>query len=131
MAAPSATTPRASFSPTRPSTLRTGRSSPALLGSMIGRYISGGMHEDLDITNYGPKPVRFNLEIALRCDFADIFEVKSRHIVRRGRVTTEWSDTEQRLRTTYRNADFYRAIELARAMANLTPSMPTAALVSR
>ena len=68
------------------------------------------MHEDLDVTNYGPKPVRFNLEIALRCDFADIFEVKSRHIVRRGRVTTEWSDTEQRLRTTYRNADFYRAI---------------------
>ncbi len=45
------------------------------------------MHEDLDITNHGPKPVRFNLEIAIRSDFADVFEVKSGRIVRRGRIT--------------------------------------------
>jgi hypothetical protein len=32
--------------------------------------------------------VRFNLEIAIRADFADIFEVKSDGIVRRGRITT-------------------------------------------
>lgn len=80
------------------------------LGLVIGRSIAGGMHEDLDVTNHGPKPVRFNLEVALRCDFADIFEVKANHIVRRGRVTTEWSETEQRLRTSYRNGDFSRAI---------------------
>ena len=53
--------------------------------------ISGGMHEDLDITNNSMKPVRFQLEIVLRCDFADIFEVKSGSILRRGRITTEWS----------------------------------------
>ena len=34
------------------------------------------MHEDLDITKHSHKPVKFQLEIALRCDFADIFEVK-------------------------------------------------------
>ncbi len=51
------------------------------------------MHEDLDITNNGMKPVKFQLEIAFRCDFADIFEVKSGHIVRRGRITTDWSET--------------------------------------
>lgn len=82
------------------------------MGLVIGRFIRGGMHEDLDVTNYGPKTVRFNLEIAVRCDFADIFEVKSGHIVRRGRVTTEWLDKQQRLRTTYRNAEFSRAIEV-------------------
>jgi hypothetical protein len=49
------------------------------------------MHEDLDITNNGMKPVKFQLEIAIRCDFADLLEVKSGNIVRRGRITTDWS----------------------------------------
>jgi hypothetical protein len=47
------------------------------LGLIVSRMISGGMHEDLDVTNNGAKPVKFELEIALHCDFADIFEVKS------------------------------------------------------
>ena len=76
------------------------------LGFVIGRRLGGGMHEDLDITNHGPEPVRFNLEIAIRSDFADVFEVKSNRIVRRGRITTDWSDAHQKLRTTYRNQDF-------------------------
>ena len=32
-------------------------------------------------------------------DFADIFEVKAGRTVRRGRITTEWSEAQQRLRT--------------------------------
>ena len=51
------------------------------------------MHEDIDISNHSGKPVRFNLEIALRADFADIFEVKSKRIVRRGRITTVWNES--------------------------------------
>jgi len=43
---------------------------PRTLGLTIGRSISGGLHEDLDITNNSMKPVRFQLEIAFRCDFA-------------------------------------------------------------
>jgi glycogen debranching enzyme len=82
------------------------------LGFVIGRRLAGGMHEDLDITNHGPKHVRFNLEIAIRSDFADVFEVKSSRIVRRGRITTEWSDAQQKLRTTYRNEDFIRAVHI-------------------
>jgi glycogen debranching enzyme len=80
------------------------------LGLMIGRHIEGGMHEDIDITNNGQIPVRFNLEIAIRADFADIFEVKSDHIVRRGRITTSWSNRRQALRMTYRNKDFCREV---------------------
>ena len=71
---------------------------------------SGGLHEDLDITNNSMTPVRFQLEVAFRCDFADIFEVKSGHIVRRGKITTEWSEQEQRVRTVYSNRDFRRAV---------------------
>jgi hypothetical protein len=57
-------------------------------------------------------PVRFNLEIAIRADFADIFEVKSNQIVRRGRITTSWSDKRQVLRITYRNKDFCREVTI-------------------
>jgi glycogen debranching enzyme len=70
------------------------------------------MHEDLDITNHGSRPIRFNLEIAIRSDFADVFEVKSNRIVRRGRITTDWSDAEQKLRTVYRNQDFVRGVQI-------------------
>ena len=82
------------------------------LGLVVARKLAGGLHEDVDITNYGRKHIRFNLEIALRCDFADVFEVKSGRIVRRGRITTEWSDGRQELRTTYRNQDFLRAVHV-------------------
>src|SRR5712671_3439702 len=83
---------------------------PRTIGFTISRWISGGLHEDLDITNNSMKPVRFQLEIALRCDFADIFEVKSGRIVRRGQITTEWSEAQQQVRTAYSNRDFRRAV---------------------
>jgi glycogen debranching enzyme len=80
------------------------------LGLVIGRHIEEGLHEDIDVTNNSQQSVRFNLEIAIRADFADIFEVKSNHIVRRGRITTSWSASQQVLRVTYRNKDFCREV---------------------
>jgi glycogen debranching enzyme len=87
--------------------------SPRTLGLTISRSISGGLHEDLDITNNSMKPVRFQLEVAFRCDFADIFEVRSDHIVRRGKITTEWSARRQQVRTVYLNRDFRRAVTIS------------------
>lgn len=80
------------------------------LGLVIGRHIDGGLHEDLDITNNTQKLVRFNLEIAIRSDFADIFEVKGDNILRRGRIITSWSEKREILRITYRNQDFCREV---------------------
>jgi glycogen debranching enzyme len=80
------------------------------LGLVISRHVDGGLHEDIDITNNSRKPVRFNLEIAIRADFADIFEVKSDQIVRRGHITTSWSAKRQELRIAYRNKDFERGL---------------------
>ncbi len=74
----------------------------------LGRTIGVGLHEDFDITNHGAKRVRFNLEVLIRSDFADLFEVKSGDIVRRGHITTEWSQARSQLRTIYRNKDFRR-----------------------
>src|SRR6266511_2574700 len=47
------------------------------LALAITRTVADGIHEDLDLTNHGQAPVRFNLELAIRSDFADIFEVRS------------------------------------------------------
>ncbi|HET6182774.1 MAG TPA: glycogen debranching N-terminal domain-containing protein [Acetobacteraceae bacterium] len=82
------------------------------LSLVITRQMGGGMHEDIDITNFGLRPVRFNIEITIRADFADIFEVKQGSMVRRGRITTEWSSGRQRLATLYRNRDFVRSIAI-------------------
>jgi len=83
------------------------------LAFVISRAIDGGMHEDLDLTNHSQRPVRFNLEIAIRSDFADIFDVKAGRSIRRGHIGTEWSETHQRLRTFYRNADFIRGVSVS------------------
>jgi glycogen debranching enzyme len=85
---------------------------PRTLGLTLGRWLSGGVHEDLDVTNYGRREVRFNLEVSIRSDFADLFEIKEQRLVRRGRTTTEWLDAEQCLRTTYVNQDFRRGINI-------------------
>src|SRR5215475_1529670 len=71
---------------------------PRTLGLVVSRLIDDGMHEDLVVTNNSMRRVNFQLEIALRCDFADIFEVKSSNIVRRGRIATTWSQAKQQLR---------------------------------
>jgi glycogen debranching enzyme len=78
------------------------------VGLVVSRTICDGIHEDLDITNYGLTSVKFNLEVALRSDFADIFEVRAHKFVRRGRVVTEWDEGQQTLRTSYTNRDFER-----------------------
>ena len=85
---------------------------PRTLGLALGRWVDRGIHEDLDITNYGPARVRFNLELVLRSDFADLFEIKSGRIVRRGQILTEWSTERQTLRSEYRNADFLRGLSV-------------------
>ncbi len=79
------------------------------LGFVLSRVAGDGVHEDLDITNYGLTPVKFNLEIVLRSDFADIFEVKAHHFVRRGNIVTGWNERDRTLQTVYTNHDFRRS----------------------
>ena len=82
------------------------------LALVISREIDGGLHEDVDVTNHGTRRVRFNLEISPRCDFADVFEVKSDRIVRRGQISTMWDDKAQSLSNTYRNGKFVRSVTI-------------------
>jgi glycogen debranching enzyme len=80
------------------------------LSLTISRTVDGGIHEDLDLTNYGLKRVKFNLEIALRSDFGDITEVMANQFVRRGSIETKWNEASNELHTTYKNKDFCRSL---------------------
>ena len=91
------------------------------LSLVLSRMIDGGMHETYAITNFGRASVRFNLEIAIRSDFADIFEVKSGRIVRRGRISSAWVDETQTLTTGYRNGEFFRQVVVTAKAAMPAP----------
>ncbi|HEY9639429.1 MAG TPA: glycogen debranching N-terminal domain-containing protein, partial [Coleofasciculaceae cyanobacterium] len=71
----------------------------------IRRDVVGGLHEDIDITNHHPERVEFQLMLAIRSDFADIFEVKSKQIITRGETETVWQDGI--LTTRYDNGSFH------------------------
>ncbi len=76
----------------------------------LNRIVSEGIHEDIDVANYTGKTIHFLLELSMRSDFADLFEVKSQHIIQRGKEQTQWDAQEKQLYTTYDNQDFHRAI---------------------
>ncbi len=80
------------------------------LGIVLTRAVSDGLHEDLDVTNHGMRAVRFNLELAIRSDFADLFEVKTQRLVRRGRIVTELREAGTAVSTSYTNRDFRREL---------------------
>ena len=80
------------------------------LGMTLTRHLDGGVHEDLDIQNHRMIPVRFNLELLIRSDFGDVFEVKSDKLIRRGRIRSSWDEGAQQLSLEYRNQDFHRGI---------------------
>ena len=78
----------------------------------IDRTVSGGVHEDYDIVNYGRRTVRLTIEIEIESDFADIFDVKSGQLVRRGEINARWFRSARELRTTYVHRDFVRELVL-------------------
>ncbi len=99
----------------------TGEIPAGTIGLVISRTVSEGIHEDLDVTNHNLVPIRFNLEVAIRSDFADLFEVKAHKFVRRGRVETVWDPQRSELRTTYTNRDFYRCLVFGLVQAGSAP----------
>jgi glycogen debranching enzyme len=81
---------------------------PATLSLILDRAVSDGIHEDFEIHNYSLRRVRFSLELSLRSDFADIFEVKAKRVVRKGNVTTEWNPETSELISSYEHNEFKR-----------------------
>jgi len=77
---------------------------------ILDRAVSEGIHEDFEVHNYGKQRVRFSLELSLRTDFADIFEVKAKRLVRKGNVSTEWRPETSELISSYEHNEFKRSV---------------------
>jgi glycogen debranching enzyme len=84
-----------------------------VIGLVLSRCLAGGLHEDLDMVNNSMETVEFNLEIAARSDFADLFEVKENHIIRRGHIVSSWSTRAHKLEVSYDNEDFRRCLTIS------------------
>ena len=91
------------------------------LSIRLDRTVAGGVHEDLDVINYARRPVRLTIEIGLQSDFADIFDVKSHALVRRGMIHARWFASRRELRTQYVNHDFRRELVIAVEKATVAP----------
>src|SRR5262245_16554770 len=94
---------------------------PGTVGLVLSRTLGETLHEDLDIKNYSGKDLRFILEILVRSDFADIFEVKAKRLTRRGQIESEWKGDRQELTTRYTNRDFVRSLVLRLECSGLRP----------
>ncbi|MEO6888851.1 MAG: glycogen debranching N-terminal domain-containing protein [Ktedonobacteraceae bacterium] len=79
------------------------------LSLTVNRMVSEGIHEEFEVINYSGQKALFLLELSIRSDFADIFEVKSHAIVQRGQTESVWDKDNRQLRTSYDNQDFHRA----------------------
>ncbi|MTJ10946.1 amylo-alpha-1,6-glucosidase [Anabaena sp. UHCC 0204] len=110
-------------------TSRNGKVKEGSLSLIISRTVEKGIHEELNLTNYGIEPVSFNLEIALRSDFADIFEVETRQFVRRGKIETIWDLGKTELSTSYNNCDFHRCLIYQISNSNSTPHYANGRLI--
>ncbi len=88
------------------------------VGLTVSRHLDGGLHEDIDLVNYGHAAGRFYLEINVEGDFADLFDAKAQRYVRRGTIQAHWDDTAQRLTTRYRNKNFSRAVRVTSVSAD-------------
>jgi hypothetical protein len=78
----------------------------------IDRSLGHGVHDDYDVTNFGHEAVEVVLEISVECDFADLFDMKDRRLVRRGSLQTTWTQATSTLTTRYCNETFTRALDL-------------------
>jgi glycogen debranching enzyme len=79
----------------------------------LDRVIGNGLHEDYDLTNHAGRPLTIDLEVSIESDFADLFDVKSRTLVRRGLLQSTWEERRQVLLTRYHNGAFERSVEIA------------------
>lgn len=55
----------------------------------LSRQVSGGLHEDVDVTNFTQSPVATWIELELESDFADPQEARSKRM-QKGRLKSSW-----------------------------------------
>jgi glycogen debranching enzyme len=69
-----------------------------VLGIVRHRFVGNGVHEEVIIHNYHREPVVLLITFDLECDFADLFEVKSGHVEKKGRLICELDNEDNEAR---------------------------------
>lgn len=77
------------------------------------RLIGDGVHEELLVHNHNREPVRLRIALHVDCDFADLFEVRSQLVEKKGRLTYSVDEGGGALRYTYRRESFFRRTVIA------------------
>jgi glycogen debranching enzyme len=80
------------------------------LGLVLTRTVDEHISEQFTLTNYSGADVRFHLELNIRSDFVDLFDVKAHHYFARGDAESSWCAAAEHwdLITVYRNGEFQR-----------------------
>jgi glycogen debranching enzyme len=55
----------------------------------LSRFVSDGLHEDVDVTNFSQRSTQLTLDLEIDADFADTAETKGQRL-QRGRVRRRW-----------------------------------------
>jgi glycogen debranching enzyme len=69
------------------------------------RFVTDGVHEDLDVINHSRERQQFKLELTFDADFADIAEARSGSKERDGQ---RWHETDKRTSTLWLEVDGFR-----------------------
>ena len=67
----------------------------------LSRFAGDGLHEDVDLTNFGTTPTKFELAIEIDADFADLAESGGERL-QQGRIVRRWDRAEAALDFRYR-----------------------------
>jgi glycogen debranching enzyme len=80
------------------------------LGLVLTRDVDGTIAESVVVTNYSDMAVRFHLDLSIRADFVDLFDVKAHRYFSRGDSVSTWHAAEDHwdLVVAYENGDFQR-----------------------
>lgn len=77
------------------------------------RFIGKGLHEDIKITNFGNRAVKFPVKLVFNNDFADIFDVRANSAIKTGLpINNIYSIEDQTLNFIYKEKSFYRQTKI-------------------
>lgn len=91
------------------------------LSMTIERALGIGLHEDIDIVNYGLRSSAFFIEVTIASDFADMWDVRARKLLRRGNIETRWDEKAYELTSLYERDDFRRGFSYRIERADSEP----------
>ncbi|MEP7202312.1 MAG: glycogen debranching N-terminal domain-containing protein [Ilumatobacteraceae bacterium] len=95
---------------------------PGALFLSLRRRLAGALHDDLTIYNYANATIHTRLVVQLDADFADIFEVKDRHLPPRLDIVRLGEG--ERLTLDYQRAGFRRALHVHFSQTSPSPGVP-------